>query len=204
MAAVFLFLYRAQVHSGQTVWYHLHTKAFWLPVKLHLNPNLWSPVVNTEPNTGGNKVLLQGFWACSQWWSWTTQKLLLLQIGRSKWRGLEHVIKMSPGVFLLVLYQTHLAGSRPSTDLGPAGEIISHSWLENMWRSLWRSWNLWLGIKKSGLTYLACCHHEPHQEKYVSNAASKKSHIFDYKCLMYCMLRYGKIASLIILFHIKL
>lgn len=34
---------------------------------------------------------------------------------------------------------------------------------------LWRSCNLWPRIKKSRLTFSACCHHESHQEKWKDN-----------------------------------
>lgn len=71
--------------------------------------------------------------------------------------------RMAPG--WLSCIRCILLGGNPGTNPGPAAEIVSHSWLGNVWQSLRRSWNVWLVIEKSGLTNLACYHCDTHQEK---------------------------------------
>lgn len=53
------------------------------------------------------------------------------------------------------------------TDPGPFSEIVSHSWLEISGDSR-RSWHLWLGIERSGLTFSVCCHSNPGMERRIN------------------------------------
>lgn len=58
--------------------------------------------------------------------------------------------------FSVELYQfvRHvLLNGNPGEDLGTAQEIISHSWLLDIWGFTGRSLNLWCRVEKSGLNF---------------------------------------------------
>lgn len=62
-------------------------------------------------------------------------------------------------------YQECLTGQRPLSRPGPTGDITSHCWLGKVWGTQRSSWNLWLGIKMSELTFSACCDPKQEQQK---------------------------------------
>lgn len=52
---------------------------------------------------------------------------------------------------------------------GVLGEEPGPSWIGNVWGSSGKSWKLWLGIGKSGLTFSACCLWESHKDNQKEN-----------------------------------
>lgn len=93
-------------------------------------------------------------------------ELLLLQIKR------RHCIVLAWALDYVAPWSATsraVSGTSNSADPGPTLHFISHSWIGKIWGLPRKGWNMWLEIETSGLTFSACCHYDPHQEKWNAN-----------------------------------